>query len=1457
MTTPHLLVWMSPRFLFRTLSLKRDAILRELTILLWNFLAGRGSFSTERVDSAKPAGAKTTKARGPQGGMEERSLSNKAQLTPIINTTCLTSRSIPGDRRGSSSVAALGSVLWFLLKLICAGPGLGLQFLQNFLWDVTLQLSNQVCLGAFRMFTWVAKVVPQPPDPPGKLGEEEKPNPPPPEKKVVFKEEPPKSAPKPVKAKEEEVSEESSVQSGVLTWLSSGFSSALPQPPGSPRLTRANTVVKIAYIHFHPSQGSGVIGWIVQGIGKVVPQPDEKYKEETTAEPEETTEVQEMKDVPDAEPLPHIPVVELVSEDEGCEEESKVGPPSVIEWLKHGFEKVVPQPVDSHSEVSVKKPTVASPPPETSKTEEESVSSHVVGWFVSGFGRMIPQPVLKTAVQVACGVEITAIRQEVSMLNYIAQEIGFLCLLQDPEDMVLEEVESDWDGDQKEHASAPCCSAMDGDAPQADQAMSLLQALPQLIPQVLAMQEQEDAKTQAVAMVNLEERLQQQRLEAARIAEDLARQAAEMAVRQLEEDTGTPIAQLAEPDDGEQLPDIQEEENEEDPELQGLREDSEEENKTDSIVEVEEEPPEPEPEPERVPSPEPVPEEAPVTAQPQPASKEPTPPANEQEDTTEGGCGVPDSCSAVKGWVLSIPYTTQFLDRFNVLLKENDISLPKLPTLSPEIHELADEISQLPKQAHQCYLNPIVFVELVEEADVTAPSNIPQIIVPDDPEAMGISVPGKALQEDKQGLLNVDEEMKQRSHSSASHTNIAVSDRLQELVQLFKERTERVRDRLIDPDESDEESPSASPEKKPASGAPPPPPPEETKDAPADEAPEEEEEKFFEFMGHQIKIPKFTLPPLPGWLRTIIDYRFPASIDPFTNLIYVLWLFFVTCAWNWNVWLIPVRWAFPYQTPDNIHWWLLADYTCDCIYLMDILIFQPRLQFVRAGDIVCDKKDMRENYLKTFRFKMDVLSLFPFDLLYFKTGVNSLLRFPRLLKYMAFFEFNDRLEAVMRKAYIYRVIRTTAYLLYSLHINACLFYYFCDYHGLGSTKWVYNGKGNKYIRCYYFAVKTLITIGGLPDPTSVYEITFQGVNYFVGVFAFSIMIGQMRDVIGAATAGETYYRACMDSTIKYMTTYRIPHEVQNRVKTWYDYTWKSTGMLDELELLSQLPLKMRLDIAVDVNFAIVSKVALFQGCDRQLIFDMLTRLKSVVYLPGDFVCKKGEIGREMYIIKAGEVQVVGGPDNSIVFVTIRGGAVFGEISLLAGGGGNRRTANVKAHGFANLMILDKKDLADILKNYPESQKLLRKKAKKMLTKDKKPEDEGGGKKAEEVITARPETPKLFKAALVVTEKAGITGTFAKLKETYSGLEPHTSSSISPMPPPTPTRQRSPIPKTMEQEEDDTVAETADSSMVIRMTPRQQGEEILSVEQGKADEGAAAKEKGKEGSKAKEVKKKKK
>uniref|UniRef100_A0A8C8GC59 Cyclic nucleotide gated channel subunit beta 1 n=1 Tax=Oncorhynchus tshawytscha TaxID=74940 RepID=A0A8C8GC59_ONCTS len=1120
-------------------------------------------------------------------------------------------------------------------------------------------------------------------------------------------------------------------------------------------------------------------------IAEVSKAPEVKKKPsiaEVSNAPEvkKTPTVHAIQDVPDAEPLPHIPVVEVMSDEEPQEE--KGIPPRVYEWIKQGFEKVVPQPADN-KDVSAK---AACPQKVTSKSPEaeEEAKANVVGWIVQGFGRMLPQPVL------------TPSGSENAVQNIL--------ILQGHEEMVLEEVDPDWE--EKENKVA--------------QGAALLQALPSLIPQqVLEMQQEaEDAETQTerwtpliesikkeaeeAAMVKVEEKLQQQ-LKEARMAEEVARQAAEMAVRQLEEEQAASAQRATDSQqetDGEQcLMDVCPAEG-----LSEVEAEAESVEPSPPVSTPREASPEPEPEPQNKQSP--TATEAPaVTEQPEPADQKTPPTAATQEEESADEAGCEGSVGKDRGGNVLPAVKVEDVDR-DVGMRGGR-NIPQIIT-SQDPLSISLTVSLAPGTKRSGSLLPVE-ERSAEEDDVFGVDDL----------------------EMQTGLLTVEDG--DRPASAASYGSVIVQERVTTLVKLFKARTVRKKEKLMDPDESEEDSPQTSPAKAPP---PPPPPPEEDKDisAPVED---EEEEEYWDFYGYPIKILKLPkMPPLPSWLQTIVDYRFPSSIDPYTDLVYVVWLFFVMMAWNWNVWLIPVRWAFPYQTADNIYWWLLMDYTCDLIYITDILVFQPRLEFVRGGDIVCDKKDMRDNYMTTERFKMDCVSMFPMEIFYYFTGVNSLLRFPRLLKYMAFFEFNDRLEAVMKKAYIYRVILTTSYLLYSLHINACLFYWGSDYEGLGSTKWVYNGKGNSYIRCYYFAVKTLITIGGLPDPTTVFEITFQLVNYFVGVFAFSIMIGQMRDVVGAATAGQNYYRACMDNTIKYMTSYHIPTEVQNRVKTWYDYTWKIQGMLDEQELLIQLPDKMRMDMAVDVNYSIVSKVALFQGCDRQMIFDMLMRLKSVVYLPGDFVCKKGEIGREMYIIKQGEVQVVGGPDLKTVFVTIRAGSVFGEISLLAGGGGNRRTANVMAHGFANLFILDKRDLSDILVHYPESQKLLRKKAKKMLTKDKKPEEKAEVKETAEVIPDRPETPKLFKAALVITEQAGIKGTFAKLKEGYKPAE--TESSGLPIPPPSPmVHRRSPIPPTDAQVEDDedAVSETTDSMMLIRMTRRHKGEELLSVEQKPGDE----------------------
>ena len=98
----------------------------------------------------------------------------------------------------------------------------------------------------------------------------------------------------------------------------------------------------------------------------------------------------------------------------------------------------------------------------------------------------------------------------------------------------------------------------------------------------------------------------------------------------------------------------------------------------------------------------------------------------------------------------------------------------------------------------------------------------------------------------------------------------------------------------------------------------------------------------------------------------------------------------------------------------------------------------------------------------------------------------------------------------------------------------------------------------------------------------------------------------------------------------------------------------------------------------------------------------------------------GEVGKEMYIVNRGRLQVVA--DNGrTVLATLRPGSYFGEISILnMGNAGNRRTASVRSVGYSDLFCLSKNDLWEVLKDYPTSRVRLEAIAVKRLEKYKKP-----------------------------------------------------------------------------------------------------------------------------------------
>lgn len=65
----------------------------------------------------------------------------------------------------------------------------------------------------------------------------------------------------------------------------------------------------------------------------------------------------------------------------------------------------------------------------------------------------------------------------------------------------------------------------------------------------------------------------------------------------------------------------------------------------------------------------------------------------------------------------------------------------------------------------------------------------------------------------------------------------------------------------------------------------------------------------------------------------------------------------VAVAYNYNVWFCTARLAFPFHNEKANPYWIFFDVLSDVITVIDMIIWQPRLEFVKAGDIIVSPKE--------------------------------------------------------------------------------------------------------------------------------------------------------------------------------------------------------------------------------------------------------------------------------------------------------------------------------------------------------------------------------------------------------------------------------------------------------------------------------------------------------------------
>ncbi|XP_014669591.1 PREDICTED: cyclic nucleotide-gated channel rod photoreceptor subunit alpha-like [Priapulus caudatus] len=443
--------------------------------------------------------------------------------------------------------------------------------------------------------------------------------------------------------------------------------------------------------------------------------------------------------------------------------------------------------------------------------------------------------------------------------------------------------------------------------------------------------------------------------------------------------------------------------------------------------------------------------------------------------------------------------------------------------------------------------------------------------------------------------------------------------------------------------------------------------------------------------------------------------------DPSGRLCYY-WSIIVSVAFLYNFWVLIYRFSFDEISNETMVMWFSLDYLADVIYILDVGV-GFRTGYLEDGVLQTDPVKLRQHYMNCTRFYIDCLCLLPLEFLYLSIGFNTILRCFRLVKIYRFWEMLDRTERHTNYPNSFRAIGLIHYLLVIFHWNACLYYIISQKIGSGSRAWNNpfdkDDKLRNYLHSFYWSTVTLTMIGDLPKPRTNVEYLFCIMETIASLLLFATVLGHVANIVTNISTARKEFQAKLDGVKTYMNLRRVPRHLQEKVIRWFDYLWISKKSADEEKPLCYLPDKLKGEIAIHVHLDTLKKVEIFQNTEAGFLCELVLRLKPVLFSPGDYICRKGEVGKEMYIVNRGRLQVVA-DNGKTVLATLKASSYFGEISILnMGTAGNRRTASVRSVGYSDLFCLAKMDLWDVLKEYPAARVRLEAVASKRLKNYKK------------------------------------------------------------------------------------------------------------------------------------------
>jgi len=394
----------------------------------------------------------------------------------------------------------------------------------------------------------------------------------------------------------------------------------------------------------------------------------------------------------------------------------------------------------------------------------------------------------------------------------------------------------------------------------------------------------------------------------------------------------------------------------------------------------------------------------------------------------------------------------------------------------------------------------------------------------------------------------------------------------------------------------------------------------------------------------------------------------------------------------YSVIVIPFRLFF--ERPEATGFSFAFDWTIDALFLIDMIFSFKTGYMSKHGHLVMAPRRIMHSYLRTW-FIVDFFSTIPFD-----TIINALFKLPKsqlrtikLIRILRLFRLAKLAKLVSRGSLqlllaminpaVLRLVNLIVSIMFVAHFLACFWAAVneCDYNPdqtlydmegpvapgsliskCGNSNGVTSIWFSQYLAAFYWVIATMMAVGygdiyGANKKERLYAIFVE----IVGAGCFGFIISTTTQIVETMSPETRIRKNELELILEYSKYRNFPKTLHRRLMKHFEYMYTQKSVFDELAVLRQLPVHMRVDLTLSVHESKVEKLQkLFDGLDSHFVAEILLVLRPFFLNVGETIRVDNVVPDQVILVNMGYLQVLRPLDGHwVISGLMREGSVLG------------------------------------------------------------------------------------------------------------------------------------------------------------------------------------------------------